>query len=86
MRSLLRDISHRHGEVSRMRVDLMAVLFLHRNDAAVGDFADGVFELNGRVADAEVVMQQILYVFQYPLAHRGRNVGDRDVARQGAGL
>jgi hypothetical protein len=42
----------------------MAVLFLHRNHAAVSDFANCVLKLDGGVIDAEVMVQAFLHVAQ----------------------
>ena len=64
----------------------MAVLFLHRDYASVGDFADHVLELNGGMVNAEVVMQAIFHVPQNALAGRHGDVGNGDVAGKSAGL
>jgi hypothetical protein len=53
-----------------------------RDHASVGDFAHCVFELDGRVVDAEVVMKALFHVTQNALADGWGNVGDRDVARE----
>src|SRR5690349_13484455 len=54
-----------------------------RNDAAVGDVADHVFELDGGVVNAEVVAQLLFNVAQNALAGGKRNVRDADVAGEG---
>ena len=64
----------------------MMLLLAHGNNAAVGDFADFVFKLDRGVHDAEVVVQALFHVAQNSLAHRWRNVRDRDVARERAAL
>src|SRR5215831_174436 len=54
--------------------------------AAVGDFAFGVFELDGGVVDSKVFVQAIFHIFENAFAGRGGDVGDGDVAGEGAGF
>jgi len=49
-------------------VQLMAMLFLHRNHAAVRHFADYVLELDGGVVNAEIAVQALFHVAQNALA------------------
>lgn len=67
----------------------MVVLFpalAHRDHAAVRDFADGVFELDCGVIDAEVVVQALFHFAQDALAYRRRNIRNRDVAGERVGF
>src|SRR5437660_12618320 len=57
--------------------------FAHGDDAAVGDFAFDVLELDGGVDHAKVVVQDLFHVAQNALARGGRNVGDGDVTGEG---
>ena len=41
---------------------MVSAAFVDRNNAAVGDFALNVLELDGRVDHAEVVMQNLFHV------------------------
>ena|ERR1700739_397424 len=61
-------------------VVMVSVALIHRNNATVGDFAFHMLELDCRVHDAEVVMQNLFHVAENALADRGRDVGDRDMA------
>jgi len=47
----------------------MVLLLAHWDYAAVGDFADFVFELDGGVHDAKIVMQALFDVAQNSFAH-----------------
>ena len=47
-----------------MAVVMVLFALTHRDDAAVGHFADQVLELDRRVVDVEVVMQALLHVAQ----------------------
>ena len=58
--------------------------FADRNHAAMGDFADGVFELDRSVIDFEVVLEAELYITQDLFTLRRGNVGDGDVAGKSA--
>ena len=58
----------------------------NRNHAAMQLLAAGVFELDGGVGDAEVLLEHVVEIDQDAGALRRRNVGDADVAGQGAGL
>src|SRR3954468_11915308 len=59
---------------------------LDGHHAAVGDGAVLVLELDGGVADVEVVFEHMVEAVEDGGALRGGNVGDGDVAGQGAGL
>jgi len=58
----------------------------HRDDAAVGYFADYVLELNRRMDNAEVMVQAVFHVVQDAFADGGGDVGDGDVAGEGVGF
>ena len=49
-------------------------------------FALHMLELNGGVVNAEIMVQAVFHIAQNPLAHRWRNIGDRDVAGERASL
>jgi len=61
-------------------VMVMMFGFADRDDAAVGDFAFDVFELDGGVDHAEIMLQDFFHVTENAFAGRGRDVGDGDVA------
>src|SRR5579862_7261740 len=61
---------------------VMLLVFAKRYHASMRHFALCVFELNRRVTDAEVMAEAIFHVAQDALAHRWRNVCNRDVARE----
>src|SRR5450755_1088648 len=65
---------------------VVVFLLAHRNHAAVGNFAIYVLELDGGVVDVELLVEAGLYVAQDAFAYRRRNVGDGNVAGQGAGF
>ena len=67
-------------ELPSVTVMLMFGSIGYRNDAAVGDFADRMLELNGSVIDMKIMEQAFLDITQDALAHRRGNVGDGNVA------
>ncbi len=67
-----------------MRVSCAASHLLRRSDAALERFAADVLELDGGVADLELLAENSLRLDENAGALRRRNVGDRDVAGQGA--
>jgi len=52
----------------RLVAVVMVLGFAHRHDAAVGDFAFHVLELDGGVGDAEAVVEDFFYIAQNSLA------------------
>ena len=52
----------------------------HWDHTSMGHFAHCMLKLNRRVVDAEVSMQAVFYITQDALAHRRRDIGNRDVA------
>lgn len=62
-----------------------AAHFFHGHDTAFEFFAADMFELDGRVADVEVIVQDLVELGENAGAFRGRNVGDGDVAGERAG-
>ena len=65
----------------------MAVGHFFRGDyAAVQDFAVFVFELEGGVADVVVVFEDVVDLLHDAGGCGGRDVGDGDVAGEGAGV
>ena len=60
--------------------------FADRDDAAVEDFAIGVFELDSGVVDVEVLPGEGVDLEQDAVALGRRNVVDGDVAGEGVGL
>src|SRR4029077_19363989 len=72
----------KNGSAAVLVVFLLALT--HGDNTSVGHFTHCMFKLNRGVVDAEVSMQAFLYIPQDALAHRGGNVGNRDVAREGA--
>jgi hypothetical protein len=60
--------------------------FFNGDDAAFKLIAAGVLELDGGVADLEVVIENVVELDQDAGALRRGNVGDGDVAGQGAGV
>ena len=58
----------------------------HRNNASMGYFAFGVFELDRGVDHAEIVVQDFFNVAQDAFARGRRNVGNGDVAGEGMTL
>ncbi len=60
--------------------------FFNGDDAAIEHLAAGVFELDGGVADLKVVVEHLVELEQDAGALRRWNVGDGDVAGEGAGL
>jgi len=65
-------------------VAMVVFCFADGDHAAVGDFADGVFELDRGVIDFEVVMQAFFDVAQDLFTFGRWNVGDGDVAGKSA--
>src|ERR1041385_4064498 len=63
-----------------MRVLAWLLVPRRRHDAAVGDVADHVFELNGGVIDTKAIAQLVPNLQQDALAGGRRNVSDADVA------
>ena len=72
--------------VVRVGVGGSAGHFFNGDYAAVGFRAAYVLELDGGVADVVVVLEQVVEVEQDAGALGGGNVGDGDVAGEGAGL
>src|SRR6266566_2680741 len=67
----------------------MTVFFFalgHRDHAPMRYFAHRMLELNGRVVNAEVVVQTRSHVPKNALAGRWRNVSDGNMAGERAGL
>ena len=56
------------------------------DNAAVGNFAGGVLELNSSVVNMEARGQLVANQAQQALALRGAHVGDADVARKRVGV
>ena len=72
-----------------MRVAVVVMMrfgFLEGNEAAVGDLAIHVLELQGGVVDEEALAQHELDAIEDQVARRGRDVGDDDVAGEGVGV
>ena len=67
-------------------VMVMMFRFADWDDAAVGDFAFHVFELDRGVNHAEVVLQNVFDVAQNAFAHGRRDVGDGNVAGERVAL
>src|ERR1700680_196572 len=86
MRRNLRARKSETGKEQFSATVLVVFLFAlpHWDNTSVGHFTHCMFKLNRGVVDAEVSMQAFLYIPQDALANRGGNVGNRDVAREGA--
>jgi hypothetical protein len=59
-----------------LMVMVAVVAFPDGNDAAVGDLAFHMLELDGRVDHVEIVLQDLFHVAQNALAHRRGNIGN----------
>lgn len=59
---------------------------LNRDQAAMGYFADHMFELERCVVDAEALAQHNVDAVEDEVALRRRNVGDGDVTGEGVGV
>ena len=60
--------------------------FLRRNHASIQHATAGVLKLDGRVSDAKMIFQLMVETLQDAAALRGRNVGNRHMARKRAGV
>ena len=60
--------------------------FFNGDDTAVEHLAAGVLELDGGVANVEAVLEDVVEIDEDAGALRGGNIGDGDVAGEGAGL
>jgi hypothetical protein len=77
-----------------MGVAVMVMVFLagftgklfHGNNATMEFRAVFMLELNGGVGDVEVLAKNVVELDENAVALRGRNVGNGDMAGQGAGL
>jgi len=59
----------------------VTVLLPNRNHTPMRHFAHCMFELDGGVVDAEVVVEAILHLAKDPLTSRRWDVGNRNMTR-----
>jgi hypothetical protein len=61
-------------------VMMMSNTLTHRHHAPMRYFALDMLKLNGRMVDAEIVVQALLHISQNPFTYGWRNICNCDVA------